>query len=103
MQYSPDNPFPVCGEVTTRTDSRHFDSPAELRLFEDVFWRFGEQVHQTRQLFDPCRPANDCGRIFQDPDISKNIFHFPASPALNDTLGAYRPTSGMGSLNSVET
>ena len=32
----PDNPFLVSNEVTTRTDSRHFDSPAERRLFEDV-------------------------------------------------------------------
>ena len=65
-------------------------------------WRFGEQVLQTRQLFDGRRLANDCGRIFQDPDISKNIIRFPASPAINDTLSAYRPTSGTGSLNSAE-
>ncbi len=32
----PDNPFPVSDEVTTRTDSHHFDSSAEGRLFEDV-------------------------------------------------------------------
>ena len=31
----PDNPFPVSNEVTGRTDPRHFDSPAERRLFED--------------------------------------------------------------------
>ena len=54
-------------------------------------------MHQTRQLFDGRRLANDGGRIFfQDPDISKNIFRFPASPAINDTLGAYRLTSGTG-------
>ena len=59
-------------------------------------------MHQIRQLFDGRRLANDCGRIFQDPDISKNIFCFPALPAINDTLGAYRPTSETGSLNSAE-
>ena len=32
----PDNSFPVSDEVTGRTDSRHFDSPIEGRLFEDV-------------------------------------------------------------------
>ena len=42
------------------------------------------------------------GVFFQDPDISKNIFRLPASPAINDTLSTYRPTSGTGSLNSVE-
>ena len=41
----PDNPFPVSDEVTCRTDSRHFDSPAERRLFEDVAGVLGEQVH----------------------------------------------------------
>ena len=35
-------------------------------------------------------------------NISKNIFRFPASPAINDTLGAYCPTSGTGSMNSAE-
>ena len=59
-------------------------------------------MHQTRQLFDPRRLSKDCGRIFQNPDISKNIFRFPASPAINDTLSTYRPTSGIGSLNSAE-
>ena len=59
-------------------------------------------MHQTRQRYDGRRLANDCGRIFQDPDISKNIFRFPASPAINDTLSGYRPTSGSGILNSVE-
>ena len=59
-------------------------------------------MHQTRQLFDGRRLANDCRRIFQDPTISKNIFHFPASPAMNDTLGAYCPTSGTGNVNSAE-
>ena len=39
------------------------------------------------------------GVFFQDPDISKNIYRFPASPAINDTLSAYRPTSGTSSLN----
>ena len=59
-------------------------------------------MHQTRQLFDGRRLANDCGRFFQDPDISKNIFRFLASPSINDSLSAYRPTSGTGSLNSME-
>ncbi len=42
------------------------------------------------------------GVFFQDPDISKNMFSLPASPAINDTLDAYRPTSETGSLNLAE-
>ena len=42
------------------------------------------------------------GVFFQDPDISKNIFRLPASPAINNTLGAYHPTSGTGSVNSAK-
>ena len=59
-------------------------------------------MHQTRQLFDCRRLANDYGRIFSRPVYPQNIFRFPASPAINDTLSAYRPTSGTGSLNSME-
>ena len=138
----PDNPFPVSKEVTTRTDSRHFDSPAERRLFEDVAgvsgnrWiKHGSSVSNEvttrtdsrhfdspaeRRLFEDVAgvSGNRCikhgssstvvdwqttvGVFFQDPDISENIFRFPASPAINDTLSAYRPTSGTGILNSVE-
>ena len=63
----PDNPFPISNKVTTCTDSRHFDSPVECRLFEDgssstvVNWQ------------------TTVGIYFQDPDISKNIFRFPPS------------------------
>ena len=53
-------------------------------------------MHQTRQLFDPRRLANDCRPIFQDPDISKYIFRFPASPAINDMLRAHRADVGNG-------
>ena len=31
-----------------------------------------------------------------------NVFRFQSSPAINNTLSAYRPTSGTGSQNSVE-
>ena len=40
------------------------------------------------------------GVILKDPDMRKEVFHFPT---IIDTLRAYRPTSGTGSLNSVET
>ena len=98
----PDNPFPVCSEVTTRTDSRHFNSPAELRLFEDVAGVSGNTCikHGSSSILVDWQTT--VGVFFQDPDISKNIFSFPASPAINDTLSAYHPTSGMGSLNLVE-
>ena len=59
-------------------------------------------MHQIRQLFDCRRLANDYGRIFSRPVYQQNIFRFPASPAINDTLSAYRPTSRTGSLNSME-
>ena len=40
--------------------------------------------------------------VFQDSDISKNIFPFPMLPAVNGTLSAYRPMSGTYSLNLVQ-
>ena len=129
----PDNPFFVSNEVTTRTDSRHFDSPADGRLFKDI--KHGSFVSNEvttcsdsrhfdspveRRLFEDvagvsgnrCIKHGSCSTVvdwqttvsvfFQHPDISKYIFPFPTSPAIKDTLGAYRPTSGTGSLNSVE-
>ena len=63
-------------QVTTCADSRHFDSSTGR-----------------------CWRCNDCGRFFQDPDISKNILPFPALPAIDDTLRTHHPMSGMGSLN----
>ena len=98
----PDNPFPVCSEVTNRTDSRHFDGPAELRLFEDVAGVSGNRCIKHGSSSTVVDWQMTVGIFFQDPDISKNTFRFPALPAINDTLGAYRPTSGTGSLNSAE-
>ena len=40
--------------------------------------------------------------MFKDPDIHKNTLLLSTSPAINDTLRAFRPTSGTSSLNSVE-
>ena len=59
-------------------------------------------MHQTRQLIDGRRLTNDCGVFFQDPDIRKYIFRFPELLAINNTLSAYRPTSGTSSLNSAD-
>ena len=113
----PDNPFPVSNEVTTRTDSRHYDSPAERRPFKDVAGVSGNRCikHNSsvsnevttrtdsrhfdspveRRLFEDIAgvSGNRCikhgssstvvnwqmtvGVVFQDPDISKNIFPFP--------------------------
>ena len=42
----PDYPFPISNEVTTRTDSRHFDSPAKRRLFEDVAGISGDRCNK---------------------------------------------------------
>ena len=92
----------VSNEVTTRTDSRHFDSPVERRLFEDVAGVLGNRCIKHGSSSTVVDWQTTVGVFFQDPDISKNIFRFPASPAINDTLGAYRPTSGTGSLNSAE-
>ena len=97
-----DNPFPVSNKVTTRTDSRHFDSPAERRLFEDVAGILGNRCIKHGSSSMVVEWQTTVGVFFQDPDISKNIFRFPALPAINDMLGAYRPTSGTGSLNSTE-
>ena len=90
----------------------NFDSPAEHRLFEDVAGVLGNRCikYSSSSTVVDWQTAVDV--FFQDPDISKNIFHFSASPAINersartvainDRLGAYRPTSGTGSLNLVE-
>ena len=53
-------------------------------------------MHQTRQLFDGRRLANDCGRIFSRPGYQQKYLPFPGVDARN------RSTSGTGSLNSVE-
>ena len=84
------------------TDSRHFDSPAERRLFEDVAGVSGNRCIKPGSSSTVVDLQTTVGVFVQDPDISKNIFRFSALPAINDTLRAYRPTSGTGSLNSVE-
>ena len=94
----PDDPSPHI----TNTDSRHFDSPAKRRLFEDVASVSGNRCikHGSSSTFVDWQTT--VGVFFQELDISENIIRLPASPAINDTLGAYRPTSGTGSLNSAE-
>ena len=47
-------------------------------------------MYRTRQLFDGHRRATTVWQFFQETDISKNIFPFPMSPAINDTLRTYR-------------
>ena len=83
-------------------DSRHFDSPVERCVFEDVAGVSGERCIKHGSSSTVVDWQTTVSVFFQDPDISKNIFRFPASPEMNDTLSAYRPTSGTGSLNSVE-
>ena len=92
----------VSNEVTTRIDSRHFDSSAERHLFKDIAGVSGNRCIKHGSSSTLVDWQTTVGVFFQDPDISKNIFRFPASPAINDTLGAYRPTSGTGSVNSAE-
>ena len=86
----------------TNADSRHFDSPVERRLFEDVAGVSGNKCikHGSSSTVVDWQTTVDV--FFQDPDISKDIFPLPTSPARNDTIGAYRPTSRTGSLNSAE-
>ena len=83
-------------------DSRHFDSPVERRLFEDVAGVSGNRCIKHGSSSTVVDWQTTVGVFFQDPDISKNIFRFPASHAINDTLSAYRLPSRTGSLNSVE-
>ena len=85
----PDNPFPISNEVTNRTDFRHFDSPAERRLFEDVAGVSRNRCTKHGSSSSVVDWQTTVGVFFQDPDISKNIFRFPASYAMNDTLSAY--------------
>ena len=98
----PDNPFSISDKVTGRPDPRHFDSPAERRLFEDVAGVSGNRCFKHGSSSTVVDWQTTVCLFFQDPDIRKNIFCFPASPAINDTLSAYRPTSGTGSLYLVE-
>ena len=77
-------------------------SPVESRLFEDVAGVSGNRCIKHGSSSTLIDWQTTVGVFFQDPDISKNMFRFSASPAINDTLSAYRPTSGTGSLNSVE-
>ena len=86
----------------TNADSRLFDSPAEHRLFRDVAGVSGNRYIKHGSSSTLVDWQTTVGVFFQDPDISKNICSFPTSPAINDTLGAYRPTLGTGSLNSVK-
>ena len=86
----------------TNADSHHFDSPVERGLFEDVAGISGNRCIKHGSSSTVVDWQRTVGVFFQDPNISKNMFCFPASPAINDTLSAYRPTSGTGSLNSVE-
>ena len=86
----------------TNADSRHFDSPVERRLFEDVAGVSGNRCIKHGSSSTVVDWQMTVGVFFQDTDISKNIFRFPASLAINDTLSAYHPTLGTGSLNLVE-
>ena len=92
----------ISSPYITNADSRLFDSPAERRLFEDVAGVSGNRCIKHGSSSTVVDWQTTVGAFFRDPDISKNIFRFPASPSINDTLGAYRPTSGTSSLNSVE-
>ena len=83
-------------------DSRHFDSPVERRLFEDVAGVSGNRCIKHGSSSTVVDWQTTVGVFFQDPDISKNILRFPPSHAINDTLSAYRLPSGTGSLNSVK-
>ena len=86
----------------TNADSGHFDSPVERCLFKDVAGVSGNRCIKHSSSSTVVDWQTTVGIFFQDPHISKNIFRFPASPAINDTLSTYRPMSGTGSLNSVE-
>ena len=85
----------------TNADSRHFDSPVERRLFEDVAGVSRKRCIKHGSSSTVVDWQTTVGVFFQDPDIGKTIFRFPASPTINDTIGAYRPTSGTGGLNDT--
>ena len=88
-----DNPFPVSNEVMTRTDSRHFDSLAERRPFDNIAGVSGKGCIKHGSSLTVVDWQSTVGVFFQDPGISKIIFRFPESPAINDTLSVYRLTS----------
>ena len=75
---SRDNPFPVSNEVTTRTDSRHYDSPAERRLFEDVAGVSGNKCIKHGSSSTIVDWQTTVGVFFQDPDISQKYLLFPS-------------------------
>ena len=67
-----------------------FDSPVERRLLEDVAGVLGNRCIKHGSSSTVIDWQMTVGVFFQDLDISKNIFHFPASPAINDTIDTYR-------------
>ena len=83
--------FSYIYQVTTRADSRHFDSPAERRHFEDV-----AGIVENRCI------EYGSSSMGVDGQTTVGVFYFLTSPAVNDTLRASCSTSGTGSLNSVE-
>ena len=76
--------------------------PLNVVVLEDVAGVLGKRCIKHGSSSTVVDWQTTVGVFFQDPDIGKTIFRFPASSTINDTIGAYRPTSGTGGLNSVE-
>ena len=55
-------------------------------------------MHQTRQLFDGRRVANDCGRIFSRPGYQEKYLPFPG--VARNKLHAWRVPSDVGNGQS---
>ncbi len=96
-----DNPFPVY--IPSHDSCRlSMDSPAERHHFEDVADVAGNKYIKRGSSSMSVETGKRLWALFKDPDMSNNIFPFPTSLVINDTLRAYRPTSGTGSFNSVQ-
>ena len=86
----PDNPFPVYNELTSCTDSRYFDSPAERRHFEDVVGVAGNVCIKRGSSLTGVDGQTTIGvfsrpgyeqKYLLFPDVARNKRHAPRVPS----------------------
>ena len=83
--------FPYVDQVTTCLTLPHFDRTVGCRHFEDTAGVAGNRCIKHGRNTIRLHNQTKGSRFFQDQDICK-ISSFPTSPAINDTLHAYRPS-----------
>ena len=103
LRIHPDNPFPYVHQVTTRLTLPISTVPLGVVTLKTLLALRGTRVSNGAGIRLAYTAKRTCTvGVFRDPCIRKNSFPFPTSPAINDTLCAYRPTSGTSSFYLVE-